>query len=113
MKEKIIQVQTAINSLEEANRLADSLIESRLTACVQIVPITSIYRWKGQIEKTEEYLLLIKSTNKKKDEIEKTIKSLHTYELPEVISYTLDGFSEEYFEWILAETQTEKEEEDI
>ena len=62
MDKKTIQIQTTFNTEEDVRRIANDLINLNLVACVQFFPITSIYRWKEQIEESEEYLLLIKST---------------------------------------------------
>lgn len=82
--EGFIQVTTTTETREDAERIARSLVEARLAACVQIVgPITSIYRWKGKIETTGEWLCLIKSREENYGAIEQTIRSLHPYETPE------------------------------
>jgi len=108
MKNKVIQVQTAVNSEEEAKSLANALIREHLAACVQYFPISSIYRWKGQIEESKEYMILIKSLANKQKEIFSFIKREHTYELPEIIVTALDDVSLEYCTWIEEEIKKKK-----
>ena len=107
MKNKVIQVQTAVNSEEEAKSLANALIRENLAACVQYFPISSIYRWKGQIEEAKEYLVLIKSLTNKQEEIFSFIKREHSYELPEIVVTALDDVSKDYCTWIEEETKKE------
>jgi periplasmic divalent cation tolerance protein len=96
-----IQITTTTSSKEEANKIANALIKKKLAACVQILgPIESIYRWKGKIEKANEFLCLIKSKSTKEGEIVSAIKSLHSYEIPEVIVTPIIGGNEDYLKWI-------------
>lgn len=94
-------VLTTAGSVEEANRIADALVERRLAACVNIsAPITSVYRWQGKVERAQEWLLLIKTTAGMADEVGDAIKELHSYELPECVVLRIEGGSEEYLEWV-------------
>lgn len=104
MEKKTIQIQTAFNSEEEVRRIANKLIEMNLAACVQFFPITSIYRWKDQIEESKEYLLFIKSTLKNKNKILEFLEKEHTYELPEIVVTSLDYVSKDYSKWVYDET---------
>ncbi|MHA1953917.1 MAG: divalent-cation tolerance protein CutA [Candidatus Heimdallarchaeaceae archaeon] len=104
MEQKTIQIQTAFNSEEEVRRIANKLIEMNLAACVQFFPITSIYRWKEQIEESKEYILFIKSTLKNKNKIIEFLETEHTYELPEIVVTSLDYVSKDYSKWIDEET---------
>ena len=99
-----IQIQTTVDSEEEVRRIAKKLIELNYAACVQFFPIKSIYRWKEQIEESEEYLLLIKSTLKNKDKIIAFLEKEHAYELPEIMVTSLDYVSKEYSKWVEEET---------
>lgn len=75
-----------------------------LAACVQIIgPIKSAYWWKGNIETTEEWLLLIKSEKRLYKEIEKVIKKFHSYEIPEIVAVPIVEGSSEYFNWLKRE----------
>jgi periplasmic divalent cation tolerance protein len=96
-----IQITTTTEKRQDAEKIADLLVDEKLAACVQIVgPITSIYRWKGHVEKTEEWQCLIKTRQGLYEEIEKTIKSIHPYEVPEMIALPLSKVSKDYLEWL-------------
>ncbi len=90
---------TAGNS-EEARRIGKKLIEERLAACVNIFPITSIYRWKDDIEESDEFGMIVKTKTEKVKEIEKRVKQLHSYEVPCVLSFDAGEGSAEYLKWI-------------
>jgi len=94
-------VLTTASSKEEARRLAKTLVERRLAACVNIVPnINSIYRWKEKVEESQEFLLLIKTTKAAIPKLRDAIQELHSYEVPECIVLPIEGGSETYLNWI-------------
>lgn len=94
-------VLTTAGSAEEAHKIAEALIERRLAACVNLVaPISSVYRWKEKVERAQEWLLLIKTTNSAADAVGDAIKELHSYELPEFVVLPIEGGSEAYLAWI-------------
>jgi periplasmic divalent cation tolerance protein len=99
--EGFIQVTTTTEKREDAERIARSLVETRLAACVQILgPIESIYRWKGKIETAVEWLCLIKSREENFGAIEHAIRSLHLYETPEIIAVPVAAGSRDYLDWL-------------
>ena len=99
-----IQVVTTTEKKEDAERIAACLVEKRLAACVQIAgPITSLYRWKGKIEKAQEWQCWIKSKEALYKEIEKAIKSVHPYEVPEIIAIPIVTGNRDYLEWLESE----------
>jgi len=101
MEEDIIQVFTTTEKKEDAERIAKSLIDAKLAACVQIMgPIESTYRWKGKIEKSAEWFCFIKSTKKLYPDLESAIKKEHPYEVPEIIAVPVSGGSAEYLDWL-------------
>jgi periplasmic divalent cation tolerance protein len=103
MTEKQIVLTTA-GSKEEARKIAHALVERKLAACVNIVPkIESVYRWQGSVETTEEWLLVVKTTATAFDSVRDAIKELHSYELPECFSISIEAGSEEYLKWIADE----------
>lgn len=84
-----------------AEKIATSLVERQLAACVNIVPgLTSIYRWQGKIEQGQEALLLIKSRLDKYAELEAQLRQQHPYELPEILKVSLSGGLPDYLAWI-------------
>ncbi len=103
--EVVIFITTS--SKEEAQRIGDELVKTNLVACVNIVsPVQSIFRWKGQFCKEDEILMVLKSVTKNLDSIIARVKSLHSYEVPEIIALPIIGGSEEYLNWVRAETET-------
>jgi periplasmic divalent cation tolerance protein len=100
MTDKRIVLCTA-GSEEEARKIARHVVEQRLAACVNIVPqIESIYRWQGKMESAREWLLLIKTTVENFPDVRDAIRELHSYELPECISISVEDGSAAYLEWI-------------
>ena len=100
MSEVIVVFITTANR-EEAARLADMLVGSRLAACVQILPeIESVYRWKGQVQREAEVLLLAKSTMDRFDELERQTRAIHSYETPEILAVPAAAVSEPYRKWL-------------
>ena len=100
MTDKRIVLTTA-GSAEEARKIAGSLVERQLAACVNIVErIESIYRWHGKVESAQEWLLLIKTTAEKFAAVRDAITELHSYDLPECIAINVEDGSEAYLRWI-------------
>jgi periplasmic divalent cation tolerance protein len=94
-------VLTTCPDMDTAERLARALVQERLAACVNILPVAkSIYLWKGQIESAAEQLLIIKSMARAFRAIRKRILELHPYELPEVIAVTIADGLPDYLAWI-------------
>ena len=99
-----IQVSTTTETKEQAKKIADFLVETKLAACVQILgPIESTYRWKGKVETATEWLCLIKTQEDFYTEVESAIKEMHSYETPEIIAVPIVKGSKEYLNWIDAE----------
>jgi periplasmic divalent cation tolerance protein len=100
MTDKRIILTTA-GSGEEARKIARTLVERQLAACVNIVPQTiSIYRWQGKVEEAGEWLLIVKTTQSAFAEIREAISELHSYDLPECISIAVEDGSADYLQWI-------------
>ena len=86
---------------EEAERIAQILVEERLAACVNVMPnLRSFYRWEGRIVQDEEFLLLVKTEDRLFPDVRDRIKALHSYRIPEIIAIPLVQGSEEYLDWI-------------
>jgi periplasmic divalent cation tolerance protein len=99
--EEYIQVLTTTATKEEAQKIADTLVENRLAGCVQVAgPIVSTFWWKGKIERAEEWLCVMKSKRSLYDALERSIKAHHTYETPEVIAIPVVAGSQEYLQWL-------------
>ncbi|MFN3584878.1 divalent-cation tolerance protein CutA [Phenylobacterium sp.] len=99
-----IVIQTATALFEEAERIADALLEEGLAACVQILPVHSRYRWKGKIERQDEHLLLIKTRRELFENVHGRILALHGYEQPEVIAMPVAEGDPGYLAWIAEAT---------
>jgi periplasmic divalent cation tolerance protein len=88
---------------EQAERIAHRLVELRLAACVNILPgVHSVYRWQGSVESAAEVLMLIKTQAALINEVQSTIASLHSYEIPEFLVLSVTGGSEAYLAWLEA-----------
>jgi periplasmic divalent cation tolerance protein len=94
-------ILTTTASEAEASRIASALVEQRLAACVNIVPrVHSIYYWQGKTERGEEYLLLIKSSLQLQEKVRATVRSLHSYQVPEFVVLRIEAGSDEYLSWM-------------
>ncbi len=101
MKFDYIQVLVSCESTEQAKTMVDSLLNDQIIACAQILPkIESFYRWRGQIESSEECLLLLKTAASQFAAIEQRITSLHSYQTPEIIAVPIVAGTTEYLQWI-------------
>ena len=88
-----------------AERLAETLIEKRVAACVNILtPCRSVYRWKGSVQHDEEHPMLIKTTTEAYPALESAIRAGHPYELPEIIAVTIERGLPAFIDWVAAET---------
>ena len=104
MSDPIIVLVTC-GSEEEALKIANALVESRLAACANLVaPIRSIYRWEGKIWDEKEWLLIIKTQKYRFGDLEKKVKSLHSYSVPEIVSLPITEGSSAYLNWIKENT---------
>ena len=84
-----------------ADRLAEALVAERLAACVNVVPgLHSVYRWQGAIERSDETLLLIKTTQAGLPALSSRIVELHPYELPEIVAVEVAGGLSAYLDWV-------------
>jgi periplasmic divalent cation tolerance protein len=95
-------VLVTCGSIVEARKIASKVVRKRLAACVNIVlgPIQSIYRWKGKVQSAREVLIVIKTTEKRLADLEKEVKRLHSYDVPEFIALPISGGSREYLAWV-------------
>lgn len=102
-----IQVITTTDSPAVAERIARTLVDQRLAACVQVSgPVTSVYRWQGQVERSEEWICTIKTTADRYSDVEAQIRAQHTYEEPEILQIPILGGSTTYLAWLRQQVDT-------
>jgi len=100
-------VLTTVPDAEVGARLARTLIEEKLAACVNLVPgVRSFYRWQGRLEDAGEVLLLVKTRADRCAALAARIQALHPYELPEVLELAAVGGSAAYLDWVCRESTT-------
>jgi periplasmic divalent cation tolerance protein len=105
MKEYIV-VFCTIASIEDAKRISNELVKSRMAACVNIINgMTSVYEWKGEICTENECLMVIKTKKELFNELKKEIISMHAYEIPEIISLDITDGLDSYLDWIFKNTK--------
>ncbi|MFH1459296.1 MAG: divalent-cation tolerance protein CutA [Candidatus Omnitrophota bacterium] len=88
------------SSADEANMLAEKLVELKLAACVNTTKVNSLFHWQGKIDKAEETLLIVKSKSELLEELETIVKKYHSYEVPEIIALPIVAASNNYLKWI-------------
>ena len=94
-------VLSTVGKAEDAERIGRALVERGLAACVNVLPaVTSIYRWKGKVEKDEERLLVIKTRRDRFEALREALVALHPYELPETIVLPIDAGHAPYLAWL-------------
>ncbi|WP_440948553.1 divalent-cation tolerance protein CutA [Methanosarcina sp. T3] len=92
-------VYITAGDMKNASEIARELVSRRLAACVNMFPISSIFRWNDQIEEQNEIALLVKTDSFRLDEIIKVVKSIHTYDLPAIEFWKIEG-EQEYLDWV-------------
>lgn len=97
---KPIAVVTTTGTLDEARTIARTLIERQLAACAQISEIESFYRWQGAVQNDREFRVVVKTVDTQYAAIERTIRELHSYELPAIFFVAVDGAYVAYADWI-------------
>jgi len=103
----ILVIMVTVANQKEARRIGKRVVEAKLAACVNIIPtIESIYRWKGKVVKSQEVLLIFKSTKVRYAALEKTIKAIHTYDTPEIIALPVKKGLSQYIGWVRCETHS-------
>jgi len=94
--------------VDSAERFAETLVQNRLAACINIVPrVVSVYRWKGVVHKDDEALMILKTSQSRLAEIEQCLAGIHPNEVFELISFPITGGAQNYLDWILSETGVE------
>ena len=101
MTDTALLVLTTMPNIQAAEALAEDLVRKKLAACVNILPeMTSIYSWKGKIQRGQEHQLVIKTTAMRYDALQKLIVDSHPYELPEIVAVTINHGLPEYLNWV-------------
>jgi periplasmic divalent cation tolerance protein len=96
-----IQIITTTDSREIAKKIADTLVQKKIAACVQVSgPISSTYEWQGKIETADEWYCVIKTRKNLYAQVEASIKSVHTYQVPEIIALPILSGNPDYLAWI-------------
>jgi periplasmic divalent cation tolerance protein len=96
----VATVTITFGSAEEAEAVAAALVEARLAACAQVWPISSTYRWQGEIERAQEHRLEAKTLAPLLPELEAFVRERHSYDVPEIIAHTTSFAGEAYAQWI-------------
>jgi periplasmic divalent cation tolerance protein len=100
--EKYVVVLVTCGSRAEAERIARKIVSRRLAACANLleIPVQSVYRWKGKVEKAREFLLLIKTSARRLPALEVEVERLHSYDVPEFIALPIVAGSAKYLRWL-------------
>jgi len=105
----LIVVQTAIDSQEAAQKIADTVVSKRLAACGWVSgPINGTYWWQGKLEHAQEWVCSFKTRQALYGALEQTIRELHSYEVPEIIATPIVAGDQRYLDWIVDETSNDE-----
>jgi periplasmic divalent cation tolerance protein len=100
VSERVVALST-VGSAEDAERVARALVERRLAACVNVVPgVASVYRWKGEVCRDQEWLLVVKTRGEKLQALREALVALHPYELPELVALPIEAGHAPYLAWL-------------
>jgi periplasmic divalent cation tolerance protein len=103
-KRQVLLAIVTAASMEEADRLSRALLERHACACVNVLPgVRSHFRWEGVLQVEEEVLMMVKTTADALELVKRTVRELHSYDVPEIIALPVTGGSEAYLEWVRAE----------
>jgi len=100
MSEKVVLALSTFPDQETARSVSNDLVTKKLAACANILPIESIYRWKEQIESGNETLVLFKLSEDRRSDFQEKLRSLHPYEVPEIIFVPVSSGLPEYLRWV-------------
>ncbi len=101
----IISVHITVSSRAEADKIARALVQEKLAACVNIIPgAHSVYRWDGQVQESDEVILIAKSRPELFEPLRKLVKTLHSYECPCIVALPITAGHQPYLDWIVKET---------
>jgi periplasmic divalent cation tolerance protein len=101
----ILMVFVTVGDKEESLKIAQTLVNEKLVACVNIVPgIRSIYRWKDEVCDDEEFLLIMKTQTDLFPSLQKRVQEIHSYEVAEIIALPIAHGSPDYLQWVVENT---------
>jgi periplasmic divalent cation tolerance protein len=104
--ERVLVIMVTVANRKDAARIGQEMVHMKLAACANVIPgIQSIYRWKGKVVKAQEALLILKTTKPRYHALEKAIKTIHAYEVPEIIALPVTEGLETYVGWVRSEIQ--------
>jgi len=107
MNSRHCMVITTVPDREEAEKLAEGILDNRLAACVQMTDISSMFLWEGELQREEEVVLTIKTTEKRYAELEAYIGEYHPYDVPEIVKVPVTGGLPGYLGWLDSTTDSE------
>lgn len=97
----VVVALTTVGKAADAERVARALVERRLAACVNVVPgVVSTYRWKGEVERDDEHLLVVKTRADRVEALREALVTLHPYELPELVVLPVEAGHAPYLDWV-------------
>lgn len=104
----VMVVLVTTSNHREAVRIAEAVVRKKLAACGNLVTsVTSIFRWKGQVQKSRETLLIMKTSAGRYRALERLVRTMHSYEVPEIIALPVKNGLRPYLEWVQKETATD------
>jgi periplasmic divalent cation tolerance protein len=102
----VVVVLTTVPTGDKGQEIAQTLVEERLAACVNVLaPMTSTYRWRGAVERESDHQVIIKTTLNRVPAVQTRLAALHPYEVPEFLVLSVADSSSAYFEWVVTETK--------
>ncbi|MDZ7668154.1 MAG: divalent-cation tolerance protein CutA [Gammaproteobacteria bacterium] len=106
MSDSAVMIMTTVDSESQADTVCRALIEQNLAACIQELPVSSRYRWQGEIQRDREILLLVKTAADVAGAAMQAIERLHDYEVPEILAVPVTAGLPAYLQWLVTETRT-------
>jgi len=101
-----VRVETTVDTKDGAERVARAVIEHQVAACAQVSgPITSFFRWEGQVQNDEEWMVVIKTTADRLDALTARVLEAHPYDVPEIVAVPVIGGNPDYLDWVREETR--------
>lgn len=97
---------STVESAQTAEKIAATVVEERLAACVNVLPgISSYFRWEGEVQREQEFMLILKTSTDRLRELIERIKTLHPYEVPEIVAVPVEEGHQPFLDWVERETR--------